>query len=170
MPTGLDEQVADLTINNNQIDLTTRDSQAHLINIANQQKGQSLKIQFTLKQNQLDLSALKLAEIKIGSLKHVIKQFNQKQPQTQMINPLLLKTNRFKTNQKQILTTIPTSRNWIVLDNGHLIKTDSSIDTFLKVDLKKQPSHQLTLIYLPFHFLLGILLSLITLALFKFLF
>ena len=64
-------------------------------------------------------------------------------------------------------STIPNDFNWIVLDNGHVVHKNKILfmNTFLNFKLNKG-THKITLIYVPWIFLAGIFLSLLTLFLY----
>lgn len=167
LPNGVDENQIDLFINNEQIDLVTRDGQSHLINIANYSKGRKVKISFTLKENGLNLNAANIWCLNINKMNQILTQFNHNQPQIYKRNPLVLQTSAFKTKKASLLaTTIPYSSNWFVFDRSKLINKKIFANTFLGSQLDKG-KHCLTFVYIPVAFLIGILISLISLVYLK---
>ncbi len=167
LPASLNENSVSLYINNQEYDLSMRDDQTRLINISNYQTSSHLKIKFVLKATNLDLSDLKLWQLNLNEMDKVLTRFNQNQPITHQVNPLLLRTNSFSTKETKILnTTIPYSKNWLIFDNGNLLHKGLFANTFLSAKLQKG-SHQLIFIYIPFALLLGILISLMSLVFLK---
>lgn len=165
LPATLSEQDCSLYVNGAEISMETRDSQARLINLANNQKGQNLHIVFNLKNPTLNLSELSLWHLQTAKLNKAMKKFN-KSSKIKQINPIVLSA-LVKTSKSQTLaTTIPYSKNWLIINNGHLLKTHLFADTFLSVHLNKG-SHQIIFIYVPFALLIGIILSVITLIILR---
>lgn len=160
LPPSVDDSQTSLTVNNNFIPIKARTSQNKLINLGYLHKNQTVKISFELTNNNLDLANMQLWAVN-SNIHKIIKDFNKNQPTLKYINPLVLKTSNFKTNSNQIVnTTIPYDRNWLVLDKNKLIKTSIFAKTFLQVKLSAK-QHQLTLIYIPWSLIIGILISLI---------
>lgn len=163
LPIGLTNKQIDLVINQDHPNLTVRDDQSHLINIANQQRGQHLKISFILTSNQVDLTNVQLYCFNNQLFMKEIHQFKQKQPKIQKISSLKLQTKSFSTKKKQTFkSTIPASPNWMVFDHGYRIKTTIFASAFLSFKLAKG-QHHLTLLYIPWPLLLGSLVSILTL-------
>lgn len=166
LPNGIGENDTTLTVNNNQIDLSVRDNQVRLISLGHNQKGTRIMIKFGMKQDQLDLSQVKLFRLNTEKMSQIINRFKNGQPEIRQ-HALTLTTNTFSTKKNmRLLSTIPYSRNWLIFDNGKKLKTKSYLKTFLASDLKKG-KHKLTFVYIPWIFLIGILLSLISLIILK---
>lgn len=64
-------------------------------------------------------------------------------------------------------STIPNSFNWLVLDNGKILRKNKILfaDAFLNFNLN-QGNHQITLIYIPWIFIIGLIISLISVLIF----
>ena len=167
LPSGLDDDQVDLYVNGNKIDVAARDDQSRLIDIANKQKGQKIRINFILKNKFLDLSAANLWSLKTKQLKQILQQFKKQQPSTYQPASLLISSSNFYTaNKKDLASTIPYSNNWLIFDKQHLLKKKVFANTFLSATLTKG-RHHLVLVYVPFAFLIGCVISLITLFISK---
>ncbi|KRM40350.1 ABC superfamily ATP binding cassette transporter [Lactobacillus hamsteri DSM 5661 = JCM 6256] len=167
LPNGVDENLIDLFINNQQVDFVTRDGQNRLINIANNNKGRNVKISFTLKENNLNLNTANIWCLNTIKMNRILTRFNQKQPRTYQKNSLVLQTSTFKIKENKIFaSSIPYSPNWFIFDHGKLVHKRLFANTFLSTKLA-QGTHRLTFVYLPIAFLIGILISLISLVYLK---
>lgn len=168
IPANIDQDSAILLINQHPINLTVRDSQNHLLNLGvNTQNKGTIKITFILKQKQIDLNSANLWAINMTKLKKALERFNKNQPQIYQINPLTIQTSTFKTKNKEIMaSSVPYSYNWLIFDKGHLLHKEKDNRTFISFNLKKE-MHQIKLVYVPFAFLVGILLSFLSLCIIK---
>lgn len=167
IPNGLDDLNANLYVNNNQVDLSVRDGQTHLISLDHNQKGTKISINFVLKQQYLDLSQIKIFRLNTIKMTQILNRFNKNQPKIKQTTALSLSSNAFSTKQdKRLLTTIPYSKNWLIFDRGKKLTVKSYLGTFLSANLSKG-KHQLTFIYVPWVFIVGILLSLVSLIILK---
>ena len=64
-----------------------------------------------------------------------------------------------------LASTIPNNINWLVLDNGKIINKNKTLFMNAFLNFKLNPGkHQITLIYVPWVLLLGMLVSLISLT------
>lgn len=161
LPDNVTDQDVSLFVNGAEVNIETRDSQNRLINLANNQKGQNLHIVFNLKNVSLDLSNMSLWQVQTKKLDNFMQKFIHNQPKFIQTTPISLSGNiKLKSNQT-LATTIPFSKNWLIFDNGHLIKTNLFANTFLSTHLTKG-THKITLIYVPFAFIFGLILTLIT--------
>lgn len=168
IPANIDENNTTLLINGHVINLTVRDSQNHLLNLAVNTKNKiKIKIVFLLKQKQLDLNSANLWAINIPKLKQEVQHFKQKQPRIYQPNALTVQTSTFTTRQKQrMVSSIPYSDNWLIFDHNHLVHKKKYNQTFLSCTLNRG-HHRIKLVYIPFAFLIGILLSLLSLGIIK---
>lgn len=167
LPAGLEENQMALDVNQQAKDLTVRDSQNHLLNLAFNAKGTKLTLTFILRNKQLDLNGADLWLLKITKLNRDLRRFKQDQPRFYQPRALELTSSKFRTKKKtRLASTIPASYNWLIFDRGHLLKQEKYNQTFLSVKLTPG-KHQIKLVYLPFAFLIGLLISLITLFLVK---
>lgn len=167
IPNGIDEDQASLYVNNAKVDLSVRDSQAHLINLGHNQKGTKIVFTFVLNQKTFNLNSANLWSLNTTSLNRILQKYQRQQPQLWQTNSLVLHSNQFSTDKKQLIaSTIPYSKNWLIFDNGHLQKKRVFADAFLSTKLASG-KHHLTFVYIPFAFLLGVLISLISLIYIK---
>lgn len=159
LPAGLNQSQADLWLNNSPIDLSVRDAQTHLLNLASRDKGRTIKLTFILRQRSLSLHGLRFWYLNTPYLHELVHRFAQKQP-TSSYTHLQVKMSSFTSRRQQtLLTTIPASKSWLIFDHSHLLKAKTFCATFLAAELSPG-KHQLRLIYFPFALVAGILLSL----------
>lgn len=167
LPNGMSSNQVFVNINHQQINIDVRDDQNHLINVAHNQKGTTLTISLSLKQQNLITDGLQLYSLNSQQLNQVLTNFKKKQPKVIQRNALLIQTSTFSNkNASRLLTTIPLSKNWLIFDHGKRLKSGSYAKTFLAASLTKG-QHQLRLIYIPWLFLIGILISLCTIITLK---
>lgn len=165
LPDTLNNDQTDLFINGTNINIDTRDPQSRLINFAYHQKGQKIKITFNIKNRKLDLNGINLWELNNPAVSQLSQQFLQNQPSFSQKG--LIIRSHFSTDKTQTLaTTIPFNRNWLILDNGHLVKKKLFANTFLSIQITKG-KHDLKLVYVPFALIIGVIISLFTLIFLK---
>ena len=146
------------------INLDVRDQNTRLINLGSKQRGQRIQIVFTLKNNNLNLTSASIWRLNVQRLNHEMNIFNKKQPVIRQTSPLVIKSNTFTINKTMTMnSTIPNNFNWLVLDNDKIINKNKILfmNTFLNFSLSKG-KHKITLVYIPWIFLVGILISLLT--------
>ncbi|RVU70066.1 MULTISPECIES: YfhO family protein [Lactobacillus] len=164
MPHGLQSEQVTLLVNGQDINLDVRDSQAHLINLGHFHHQTNLELTFILKNSTLNLSTANLWLLKTKQLTQILHAFKGQQPSVKQTSPLTLTTNSFTTKQKmRFNSTIPASPNWLIFDNGHLVKKRIFVKAFLSCSLPAG-KHQIKLIYVPWALLLGLIISLLTLT------
>ncbi len=165
LPGEIDDGTASMTVNGTNINLAVRDPNTRLINLGSRQRGQRLQVTMELKKDQLDLNDVHLWRLNISKLEQIMHAFKQKQPKFNQSSALTIKSQPFTTTKKMTLaSTIPNNFNWLILDNGKIIPKNKILfmNTFLNFNLKSG-HHQLTLIYIPWIFIFGLLISLISL-------
>lgn len=162
LPSHIDKDTASMYINGNSVDTDSLGNSPKLINFASNNKGQTVRINFLLHTSSINLTNARIWQLNTNKLQSVIKKYNKTQPTVYQTSPLSLKmtVNNKKATDK-LASTIPFSNNWLVFNNGQLIKKQLWADTFISFNLKPDKNH-LTLIYIPFAFLTGLLISLIT--------
>lgn len=163
LPSDINNDVASMYVNGNSVDTDSLGSSPKLINIASNAKGQTIRINFLLHTSSINLTNARIWRLNTKKLQTKIKAYNKTQPTVYQTSPLSLKMtadNSKKTIQK-LASTIPFSNNWLVFNNGHLVKKQLWADAFLSFNLKPG-KNQITLIYVPFAFVIGILISIIT--------
>lgn len=166
LPGDVDDDAIDMTINGSQVNLSVRDANTRLINLGSRQRGQRIQITITLKKGNLDLTAANLWRLNTEKLNAATTAFKKNQPQFKQTSALTIKSTSFSTKKKMTMnSTIPTSFNWLVLDNGKIIHKNKKAfaNTFLSFSLTKG-KHQITLIYIPWLLLIGLIISLSTLG------
>ncbi|WP_308556846.1 YfhO family protein [uncultured Lactobacillus sp.] len=169
LPGDIDDNSIDLTVNGNRINTSVRDQNARLINLGSRQRGQRIHIVFTLKGNELNLNAANLWRLNTKKLEQTMLTFKQKQPHFKQTSALVLRSNSFTTKKAVTMnSTIPNNFNWLVLDNGHVVHKNKTLfmNAFLNFKLDKG-THKITLIYVPWLFLFGIIISLLTLFIYS---
>lgn len=167
LPSGFDFKKDSLTVNDIFYDFESRDDQTRLVNIASGQKGNEVKIVFTLQKNSLDLFGARILHLQNQQVSQALAKLRQPKLKLFQAGSLCIKSSAFTlAKSKRLTSTIPYSANWLVYDQGQRVKTDKYANVFLTWKLAKG-KHQLTLIYVPWLFLFSSLLSLITLLLYK---
>lgn len=166
MPGEIDDNAISMTVNGANINLAVRDQNARLINLGSHQRGQRLQVTFELKKDKLDLSGIHFWRLNTQKLEQIIHRFKQKQPNFKQTSALIIKSNHFTTKKMMTLaSTIPNNINWLVLDNGKIINKNKTLFMNAFLNFKLNPGkHQITLIYVPWVLLLGMLVSLISLT------
>lgn len=168
LPPGLDERNLILHANQRKVNIAVRDSQAHLLNLGYLDKGQKMILRLTAKENSLNLQAIHLWQINTNLLNKEARLFRTKQPQFHLTSPLVITSEKFQTKKGHgLITTIPDSANWLIIDRHQLLKKEQFANTFVAAHLPKG-RHQLTIVYLPFAFLIGLFVSLVTLLILLF--
>lgn len=165
LPGDIDDNTINMYVNGQSINVAVRDQNTRLINLGSKQRGQRIQIAFTLKGNSFNLNAANLWRLNTNKLDHEITAFKKKQPTIKQTSLLVLKSSTFATSKAMTMdSTIPNNFNWLILDSGKVIKKNKTLfaNTFLNFKLNKG-THQITLIYIPWIFLVGILISLVTL-------
>lgn len=160
LPRTVNRENAKIYLNHQYYELPLNDYKEHLHNIANQSKNKSVLITIKLKRQKIKLSKPRLWKLNTVKLYQVLSKFKQNQP-TFKQHDLAIKSNQFITNKKMAInSTIPASKNWLIYDNGKLIKQNryKFMNAFLSFNLSKG-KHQLTLIYVPKMLFIGIALS-----------
>ncbi|MBD5429915.1 YfhO family protein [Lactobacillus sp.] len=163
LPSDINNAAASMYVNGNSVDTDSLGNSPKLINFASNDKGQTIRINFLLHTSSINLTNARIWRLNTNKLQSTIKKYNKTQPTVYQTSALSLKmtaNNSRKTTQK-LASTIPFSNNWLVFNNGHLVKKQLWADTFLSFNLKPGKNH-ITLIYVPFAFIAGIILSLIT--------
>lgn len=164
LSSNINDDTSEIWINNHLINLNIRDSQAYLLNLVNNKIKTDVKLVFKLKQNNLNQAFMHLFKFQRSKFIQLTKTLNQNQPKITQTSALSFKTSEFTLKKEQMLaSSIPYNANWLIFDQGHLIKSQLYLNTFLGTKLPAG-KHQLTLIYFPKIFLLACLISLLTLA------
>lgn len=165
MPGEIDDNTISMTVNGNNIDLTVRDQTTRLINLGSRQRGQRLQITIDLKKDKLNLNGVNFWRLNTQKLTQIMHNFRQKQPDFRQTSALVIKSNSFTTKKNMTLaSTIPNNFNWLVLDNGKIASKNKKLFMNAFLNIKLSPGkHQIILIYIPWIFLLGILVSLLSL-------
>ncbi|WP_212780388.1 YfhO family protein [Lactobacillus corticis] len=162
LPSGMNNNSVGVYLNGVKLDNTTRDDQYQLINLARMAKGQKLTLKLTFNSNSLNLNQAVLWHFNQQDLQKMLQRFNQKQPTTKQTGALSLKTSTFTTSKAtKLKSTIPYSSFWQVYDNGKRLTTHLFAKAFISVNLSAG-RHRITYVYVPWHLIGGILISLLT--------
>ncbi|WP_282804872.1 YfhO family protein [Lactobacillus isalae] len=162
LPSNLDENTTSIIVNDHQLNNQDLGISNKLLNIGYYSTNKPIKIIFNLNKKDINLNGVRVLQFKEQEFKQIIKKFKQKQPITYQTSPISLRINYSAEKKKILNSTIPYSRNWIIFNNGKLLKTQKFAQTFLSAQLSKG-QHHLLLIYVPFAFLLGLLISIVSL-------
>ncbi|MDF4141684.1 YfhO family protein [Lactobacillus kefiranofaciens] len=169
LPGDLDENSAEIHVNDSNLNLSVRDPDPRLINLGSQMQGQRIQIAITLKKNDLNLNSANLWRLNTTKLNTQITAFKRNQPIFSQAG-LKIKSNRFATKKAMTMnSTIPASSNWLIFDKGKLLHQNKTLfmKTFLNFKLVKG-QHQITLIYIPWIFLIGLLITIISIIIYYF--
>ena len=167
LPNGYDFGNAGIFVNDTFYDFGARDGQTRLVSVASGQKGKKIKITFSMNRDTLDLSGTTIWRMKDKKVANSLKSLKKPNLKLHQPNSLTIVSQKFNTKKsKRFVSTIPSSSNWLVFDNGHLLHKKEFAGAFIAFDLSKG-QHKLTLIYIPWIFLFSILVSLITLFLYN---
>ncbi|WP_278415439.1 YfhO family protein, partial [Lactobacillus taiwanensis] len=162
LPSNLDEKTTSVVVNGHSLNNQDLGISTKLLNIGYYSANTSIKIIFYLNNKNINLNGVRVLQFRQSNFNKIIHQFNKRQPVTQQTSPITL-TIDYKAKNKQILnSTIPYSSNWLLLDNGKVLKKQKFAHTFLSAQLKKG-YHHITLIYIPITFIIGILISIMSL-------
>lgn len=162
LPSNLDEKTTSVVVNGHSLNNQDLGISTKLLNIGYYSANTSIKIIFYLNNKNINLNGVRVLQFRQSNFNKIIHQFNKRQPVTQQTSPITL-TLDYKAKNKQILnSTIPYSSNWLLLDNGKVLKKQKFAHTFLSAQLKKG-YHHITLIYIPITFIIGILISIMSL-------
>ena len=162
LPSNLDAESVSITVNGHHLNNQDLGISNKLLNIGYYSPNTPIKITFKLNNEKTNLSGIRVLQFREHEFNQIIRQFNEKQPITQQTSPISLKLNYTARRDKILNSTIPYSKNWLILDNGKLLKTEKFAHTFLSARLSKG-KHHLTLIYIPFAFLIGLIISIVSL-------
>ena len=153
---------ASLYINNHLIDTSDLGTTSKLIPIASNDQHKLIKIIFDLYNKEINLGSCHLYQFNNQAYQKAAKHFDKLQPKIFQTSALSLNFNTKNSQKRYVHTTIPYSKNWLVLDNGRLIKTKSWLNTFISFKLTKG-KHNIRLVYVPFELLIGLVITLISL-------
>ena len=162
LPSNLDAESVSITVNGHHLNNQDLGISNKLLNIGYYSPNTPIKVTFKLNNEKTNLSGIRVLQFREHEFNQIIRQFNEKQPITQQTSPISLKLNYTARRDKILNSTIPYSKNWLILDNGKLLKTEKFAHTFLSARLSKG-KHHLTLIYIPFAFLIGLIISIVSL-------
>ena len=164
LPSNLTNNITSITVNNHQLNNDDLGISNKLLNIGYYSPNTPIKIVFTLNSENINLNGIRVLQFREDEFNKIIRKFNQKQPVTHQTSPISL-TLDYTTQKNEILnSTIPYSENWLIFDNGKLLKKQKFAHTFLSATLKKG-THHLTLVYVPIAFIIGLIISIISVIL-----
>ena len=161
LPSNLTTNVTSIIVNNHQLNNDDLGISSKLLNIGYYSKSTPIKIVFNLNTENINLNGIRVLQFREDEFNKIIRKFNQKQPVTHQTSSISLKLNYTAQKNETLNSTIPYSKNWLIFDNGKLLQTQKFAQTFLSAPLKQGP-HQLTLVYVPVAFLIGLIISIIS--------
>lgn len=158
------KSAASIKLNGRSLDQYPTYHNTIVINVANQQKGQPISIQFSLKKQALWMQNVSLYQLNS-------KSFHQSQKilQSSGLHVTSYHANQIKGTvpiRKQhqfLMTTIPYAKGWHVKVDGHSVTPLKVIGTFMGIPMK-QGTHQVTMTYIPPFLGAGLLISCLTLS------
>lgn len=153
---------ASLSINHTNVDTEDLGSSSKLFPIAKNDRHKIIRITFDLYDYEINLGASHLYRFNDAAYRTRAKKFIDRQAMTFQTSTLSLHYHTNLSTSKYIYTTIPYSRNWLIFDNGHLIKNKIWLKAFVSFKLKRG-NHRIKLIYIPFGLIIGTLISLTSL-------
>lgn len=158
LPSNLNTNITSIVVNGHQLNNQDLGVSNKLLNIGHYSTNRPIKIIFQLNKKNINLNGVRVLQFKEREFKQIISKFNKNQPITHQTSPVSLSIDYTTSKNKTLNSTIPYSKNWIIFDNGTLLKTQKFAQTFLSAQLNKG-HHHLTLIYIPFAFLIGLFIS-----------
>lgn len=161
LPSSLTTSITSIIINNHKLNNDDLGISTKLLNIGYYSTNTPIKIVFNLNTENINLNGIRILQFKEDEFNKIIRKFNQKQPITHQTSPIYLKLDYTTQKNETLNSTIPYSKNWLIFDNNKLLKKQKFAHTFLSASLKKG-THHLTLIYVPIAFIIGIIISLIS--------
>lgn len=161
IPSNLTTNITSIIVNNHQLNNDDLGISSKLLNIGYYSTNTPIKIVFNLNTENINLNGIRVLQFREDEFNKIIHKFNQKQPVTHQTSPISLNLDYTAQKNKTLNSTIPYSKNWLILDNGKLLKTHKFAQTFLSTTLKKG-AHHLTLVYVPIAFLIGLIISIIS--------
>lgn len=161
LPSSLTTSITSIIINNHKLNNDDLGISTKLLNIGYYSTNTPIKIVFNLNTENINLNGIRILQFKEDEFNKIIRKFNQKQPITHQTSPISLKLDYTTQKNETLNSTIPYSKNWLIFDNNKLLKKQKFAHTFLSASLKKG-THHLTLIYVPIAFIIGIIISLIS--------
>ena len=157
------KSVASIKINGRPLDQYPTYHNTIVINVAHQQKGKTISIQFKLKKQ-----ALWMQNVSLYQLNSQAFQQSRKTLQGAGLHVTSYRANQIKgtvTLRKQhqfLMTTIPYAKGWHVKVDNHSVTPFKVLGTFMGIPMNSG-THRVTMTYIPPFLVSGTLISLITL-------
>lgn len=154
---------ASITVNNRHFAQYPTYRDTVIMNVAHNQKGQKITITFHLKKLTLWMQNVSLYRLNQQAFNRDLKVL-QRSPLklTRSSSTTLEGTVNIKKNQGVLMTTIPYARGWHAKIDGHPVKGQKAIGTFLVLKIKPG-THHITLHYRPPYLITGLIISIISL-------
>ena len=136
-----------------------------IMNVANHQKGQSVKITFTLKKASLWLQNVSLYQLNQAGFQADYQKLSQSPFKiSKSGSNYLTGTIKLARNQKVMMTTIPAAQGWHAIVDGHPAKLTKVINTFWALKLSPGKTHRITLYFIPPFLFTGLIMTIISLT------
>ncbi|WP_235786770.1 YfhO family protein [Secundilactobacillus oryzae] len=163
---NIDEDNVTLSINGNTMHQYPTFRNTVITNVASHAKGKTIRIKMQLKHNSLWLQNFTLYELNNAKFKQAVNLLKQAPLTVTHYNQRTISgTINVKANSRKVLTTsIPFDKGWHATVDGKAVEVYKSANYFAAIKLSKG-RHQVKLSYWPPYLTLGLIISLVTLAL-----
>lgn len=136
-----------------------------VMNVANHQKGQKIKITFTLKKASLWLQNVSLYQLNQTNFKADYQKLSQSPFKISKSGSNYFSgTIKLAQDQSVIMTTIPAAKGWHAIVDGHPTKLTKVINTFWALKLSPGKTHHITLYFIPPFLITGLIMTVVSLA------
>lgn len=154
---------ASITVNNRHFSQYQTYRDTIVMNVAHHQKGQKVVITFHLKHAELWMQNVSLYRLNQQVFNHDLKTLQRSPLKLSHASATTLKGKvNIKKDQGVLMTTIPYDRGWHAKIDGHPVKCQKAISTFLALKIKPG-THQVTLHYRPPYLITGMIISALSL-------
>ena len=154
---------ASITVNNRHFSQYQTYRDTIVMNVAHHQKGQKVVITFHLKHAELWMQNVSLYRLNQQAFNHDLKTLQRSPLKLSHASATTLKGKvNIKKDQGVLMTTIPYDRGWHAKIDGHPVKCQKAISTFLALKIKPG-THQVTLHYRPPYLITGMIISALSL-------
>lgn len=165
MGSSLDEDSGTYYLNGKEIDQYPTYRNTIVVNVASKQKDQPITITFKFKKQSMWLQNVSLYTLKQNKFNQINKQLKSQSMNVTSYSNTDIKGNiSIKKANQLLMTTIPYSHGWKAYVDGHSVKTTKTADTFISIPITRG-SHKIEFKYHAPYFLLGTLISIISILL-----
>lgn len=153
---------ASITVNNRHFSQYQTYRDTIIMNVAHHQKGQEIVITFHLKHSELWMQNVSLYRLNQQAFNHDLKVLQRSPLKLNHASATCLKGKvNIKKDQGVLMTTIPYDQGWYAKIDGHPVKTQKVLRTFIALKIKPG-NHQVTLHYRPPYLITGMVISILS--------